>query len=139
MARRRYRRSRRRGLPPYVRAARTQALIKYGDEYKRTYPYGGYYDRVYKVWAPRRSTLVDPEGNSAKTIDLFGPTYRLASDDQRTNRYRHGYYGKGDYRKRGFFGKVIGVGRAAVSAFRAGRATFRGEGDYSASIVTGKL
>ena len=119
--RRRYsRRSRRRRLPPYVRAARIQALNTYGSDYRQKYAYGGYYDRAMEQWLPKRTyKYMDPEtGTKVKSIDYFGETWGLASDIQKINRRRHGYYGRGDYGLLSLVPKAVGLIGRGIRAYK---------------------
>lgn len=79
-----------------------------------------YYDKVQRGWGPKHTNW---------TRATFGEQPKTASYDQLIARQRHGYRGLGDYAKaaRG----MLRFGRSAASAFRAGRSSWRGSGDYT--------
>lgn len=84
-----------------------------------------------KLWYSKHNKTWGVRGPSTETLQMFGPSYDLATNDQRMARMAHGYRGRGDYVKA--LGTAIRLGRAGVSAFRAGRASWRGTGDYEES------
>ena len=57
----------------------------------------------------------------------------MASELQRVNRMRHGYYGQGDYGLLGMVPKAIGLIGRGIRAARAARRGWKGQGDYEAA------
>ena len=89
-------------------------------------PYGIWQDSD-GSWTSRRT---------AETLSKFGPSYALATKDQKIARLASGYTGRGSYAKIAR-GALMGLGaiRGGVRGFRSARQRFSGRGAYEGDEV----